>query len=61
MLQLIKTENLFKSELSDLEINKLVAEQRCLLVSDESDSGYSYGYRDKYPSTIWVAKHEYGK
>ncbi len=31
-----------------------------LLVADESDSGYNYGYRDKYPSTIWVAKHECG-
>ncbi|HHY0482702.1 phage protein NinX family protein [Vibrio parahaemolyticus] len=46
--------------LSDLDINKAVAELQGLLVADESDSGYNYGYREKYPSTIWVAKHEHG-
>lgn len=47
-------------ELSDLEINKLVAEQRGLLVADEDFSGYNYNYRDKYPSTIWAAKQKDG-
>ena len=47
-------------EMSDLEINKLVAKEVSLLVKDESDRGYDYNYREKYPSTIWTAKHEFG-
>ncbi|PML25116.1 phage protein NinX family protein [Vibrio lentus] len=48
------------SVLSDLDINKLVATERGLLVADESFSGYDYDYRAKYPSTVWVAKQELG-
>ena len=46
--------------MSDLEINKLVAKEVSLLVKDESDRGYEYNYREKYPSTIWTAKYEFG-
>ncbi len=53
--------NLFKYEdKSNLELNKLVAERRGLLVADEESSCYNYDYREKYPSTIWVAKQENG-
>lgn len=47
-------------EMIDLEVNKRLAAYIGLLVADEDMSAYSYCYREKYPSTIWVAKQEYG-
>ncbi|EGQ8030299.1 hypothetical protein G5Y03_001151 [Vibrio parahaemolyticus] len=53
--------NLLKYEdKSNLELNKLVAERRGLLIADEDSGCYNYDYREKYPSTIWVAKQENG-
>lgn len=47
-------------DMSDLEINKLVAGHNGFIVADEDSGCYNYNYREKYPSTIWVAKHEFG-
>ncbi|AUR86670.1 NinX [Vibrio phage 1.088.O._10N.261.46.A1] len=48
------------NEWSDLQVVTEVAKRRGLLVMPEDGSGYSHDYRAKYPSTIWVAKHEFG-
>ncbi|CAM0039763.1 hypothetical protein VPHK459_0020 [Vibrio phage K459] len=47
-------------EWSDLQVVTEVAKRRGLLVMPEDGSGYSHDYRAKYPSTLWVAKHEFG-
>ncbi|AUR82420.1 NinX [Vibrio phage 1.024.O._10N.261.45.F8] len=45
---------------SDLQVVTEVAKRRGLLIMPEDGSGYSHDYRAKYPSTVWVAKHEFG-
>ncbi|AUR98454.1 NinX [Vibrio phage 1.251.O._10N.261.55.E5] len=47
-------------EWNDLQVVTEVAKRQGLLVMPEDGSGYSHDYRDKYPSTVWVAKHEFG-
>lgn len=47
-------------EWSDLQVVTEVAKRKGLLVMPEDGSGYSHDYRKKYPSTVWVAKHEFG-
>ena len=48
-------------EMSDLEVVTEVAKHLDLLVMSEDGPRYNYEYREKYPSTIWVAKHRHGK
>lgn len=48
-------------EMSDLAVNKKLAACIGLLVADEDMSAYAYFYREKYPSTVWVAKQEFGE
>ena len=43
--------------MSDLLINEKVALEQGLLVATDDHQVYARGYREKYPSTIWVAKH----
>ncbi|AUR87676.1 NinX [Vibrio phage 1.103.O._10N.261.52.F2] len=47
-------------EWSDLQVVTEAAKRRGFLVMPEDGSGYSHDYRAKYPSTVWVAKHEFG-
>ena len=47
-------------EMSDLEVNKKLAAYIGLLVANEDMGAYSHDYRERYPSTIWVAKQEFG-
>lgn len=41
--------------MSDLQINKLVAEKIGLIFRDDD-----LDYRSEYPSTLWCASHEFG-
>lgn len=41
--------------MSDLQINKLVAEKIGLIFRDDD-----LDYRSEYPSTLWCANHEFG-
>ena len=47
--------------MSDLMINERVAMEKGLLVAANGHNVYRNDYREKYPSTIWVAKHHKGE